>query len=158
MTERLYYTCDETEMRALVVSCQSEADGRYAIELNQTLFHPQGGGQPADRGWIGGIAVEGVVARGDSVLHIVAQPLPHGEVEIRVDEAAGRLHSRLHSAGHLIGGGRAGWLAPGQGAPLARRRADNVHRYRVRHRAGGQCTAGDDRGLAGGKSAAASDF
>ena len=59
MTERLYYTCDETEMRALVVSCQSEADGRYAIELNQTLFHPQGGGQPADRGWIGGIAVEG---------------------------------------------------------------------------------------------------
>ena len=32
MTERLYYTCDETEMRALVVSCQSEADGRYAIE------------------------------------------------------------------------------------------------------------------------------
>lgn len=111
MTERLYYTCDETEMRALVVSCQSEADGRYAIELNQTLFHPQGGGQPADRCWIGGIAVEGVVARGDSVLHIVAQPLPPGEVEIRVDEAARRLHSRLHSAGHLIGlaGERAGW-------------------------------------------------
>ena len=111
MTERLYYTCDETEMRALVVSCQSEADGRYAIELNQTLFHPQGGGQPADRGWIGGIAVEGVVARGDSVMHIVAQPLPPGEVTIRVDDAARRLHSRLHSAGHLIGlaGEGAGW-------------------------------------------------
>ena len=111
MTERLYYTCDETEARAQVVHCLTEADGRYAIELNQTLFHPQGGGQPADRGWIGGIAVEGVVTRGDRVMHIIAQPLPPGEVAIRVDEAAWRLHSRLHSAGHLIGlaGERAGW-------------------------------------------------
>ncbi|VTM72735.1 alanyl-tRNA synthetase [Raoultella planticola] len=63
MTERLYYTSDATEGRARVLSCLAEADGRYAIELDQTLFHPQGGGQPADRGWIDGIAVEGVVAR-----------------------------------------------------------------------------------------------
>lgn len=43
MTERLYYTSDATECPARVVNCLGEADGRYAIELDRTLFHPQGG-------------------------------------------------------------------------------------------------------------------
>lgn len=102
MTERLYYTSDAEECLAQVVNCLSEADGRYAIELDRTLFHPQGGGQPADRGWIAGLAVEGVVSRGDSVAHIVSQPLPAGEVTIRIDPESRRLHARLHSAGHAL--------------------------------------------------------
>jgi Ser-tRNA(Ala) deacylase AlaX len=66
MTERLYYTSEATEGRAKVIRCTEEPDGRYAVELDQTLFHPQGGGQPADRGLIAGIAVEGEPARGAS--------------------------------------------------------------------------------------------
>ncbi|MFH7115838.1 hypothetical protein ACHWGW_18970, partial [Klebsiella pneumoniae] len=54
MTERVYYTSDATDGRAQIIACTAEADGRYAIELDRTLFHPQGGGQPADRGWIAG--------------------------------------------------------------------------------------------------------
>jgi len=38
MTERLYYTSDATEGRTQVIRCTEEPDGRYAIELNQTLF------------------------------------------------------------------------------------------------------------------------
>lgn len=111
MTERLYYTSDAEECLAQVVNCLSEADGRYAIELDRTLFHPQGGGQPADRGWIAGLAVEGVVSRGDSVAHIVSQPLPAGEVTIRIDPESRRLHARLHSAGHALAqaGELSGW-------------------------------------------------
>lgn len=111
MTERLYYISDAAECCARVVNCLNEADGRYAIELDRTLFHPQGGGQPADRGWIADIPVEGVVARGDSIAHIVSRPLPFGDVEIQVDMTARHLHTRLHSAGHLIGqaGERFGW-------------------------------------------------
>ena len=114
MTERLYYTSDATECLARVVNCLSEADGRYAIELDRTLFHPQGGGQPADRGWIADLAVEGVVSRGDSVAHIVSQPLPSGpsgEVTIRIDAESRRLHARLHSAGHVLAqaGELSGW-------------------------------------------------
>ena len=111
MTERLYYTSDATECLARVVNCLSEADGRYAIELDRTLFHPQGGGQPADRGWIADLAVEGVVSRGDSVAHIVSQPLPSGEVTIRIDAESRRLHARLHSAGHVLAqaGEQSGW-------------------------------------------------
>ena len=111
MTERVYYTSDATEGRAQVVGCTVEADGRYAIELDRTLFHPQGGGQPSDGGWIAGQAVMAVAARDDSVLHIVSQPLPLGEVEMRIDAPARQLHARLHSAGHLLGlaGEQFGW-------------------------------------------------
>ena len=84
MTERVYYASDATEGRALIIGCRAEADGRYAIELDRTLFHPQGGGQPSDSGWIDEQVVMTVATRGDSVLHIVEQPLPLGEVKIRM--------------------------------------------------------------------------
>ncbi|QPK01214.1 alanyl-tRNA editing protein [Enterobacter mori] len=111
MTERLYYTSEVTEGRAKVIRCTEEPDGRYAVELDQTLFHPQGGGQPADRGLIAGIAVEGVSLRGEQVIHILARPLMPGEVEMQVDKSARVRHSCWHSAGHLIGcaGEQFGW-------------------------------------------------
>jgi Ser-tRNA(Ala) deacylase AlaX len=110
MTERVYYTSDATDGRAQIIACTAEADGRYAIELDRTLFHPQGGGQPADR-LDCRAGVETVVVRGDSVLHILSQPLPLGEVEMKIDASARQLHARLHSAGHLLGlaGEQLGW-------------------------------------------------
>ncbi len=101
MTERLYYTCDNTEGPANLLSCSAEPDGRYAVALDRTLFHPQGGGQPADAGWIDEIPVETVIARDDDVLHIVATPIEPGVVKLRVDASQRQLHARLHSAGIL---------------------------------------------------------
>jgi len=111
MTERLYYTSDATEGRAQILRCEPDVEGRYAVELDRTLFHPLGGGQPADSGWIAGVAVESVMTRGDHVVHLLSQPLLPGEVSIEVDAAARLLHSRLHSAGHMIGqaGEQLGW-------------------------------------------------
>lgn len=103
MTERLYYASDAIEGAAHVLSCSKEPDGRYAIVLDKTLFHPQGGGQPADRGTINGVAVESVIQRGESVIHIVPEPLATGDATLRVNAEARALHSRWHSAGHLIG-------------------------------------------------------
>ena len=111
MTERLYYTSDALEGTARVLRCTEQADGRYGILLDRTLFHPQGGGQPADKGWINGVAVEGVKQQDEEVIHLLAQPLPLGEVELKIDADTRELHSQLHSAGHLIGyaGEAAGW-------------------------------------------------
>lgn len=103
MTERLYYTSDATQGTARVLSCTEEPDGRYAIALDKTLFHPQGGGQPADAGCIGNINVESVIQRGESVIHILPEPLATGETMLHVDAETRALHSRWHSAGHLIG-------------------------------------------------------
>ncbi|MFJ2976502.1 alanyl-tRNA editing protein [Kluyvera sp. NPDC087067] len=111
MTERLYYTSDDTRGHATITHCTAEPDGRYAITLERTLFHPQGGGQPSDSGTLGGNPVESVMTRGEEVVHIVAQPLPLGETTQCVDAAVRHLHSRLHSAGHMIGqaGETFGW-------------------------------------------------
>lgn len=58
MTERLYYTSDATEGREHILRCEPDAEGRYAVELDRTLFHP------------------------------LSQPLLPGEVSIEVDAAA----------------------------------------------------------------------
>ena len=113
MTEPLYFSSDELTCRATVLSCEALEDGHFAVRLDRTLFHPKGGGQPGDRGSIGGVAVENTVSREGEILHITAQAVPEGETEIRVDAEVRALHSRLHSAGHLIGtiGDLRGWHA-----------------------------------------------
>ena len=57
MTERRYYYSDDVQGRAQVLSCAPAEAGAYAVELDATLFHPQGGGQPSDVGTLGGVAV-----------------------------------------------------------------------------------------------------
>ncbi|MBJ3813494.1 alanyl-tRNA editing protein [Shimwellia pseudoproteus] len=123
MTQRLYYTSDATETTAQLLRCTPTQDGQYAVVLDRTLFHPQGGGQPADWGEIAGIAVTGVSTQGEAVIHQVARPIATGEVTLRIDKARRASCARLHSAGHLIGcaGERYGWLPvkahhwPGEG-------------------------------------------
>jgi len=84
-----------------------------ALRLDQTLFHPRGGGQPADRGVLiltdgSGVAVPVIdVRNGDDggVDHLVASDAPFqlgDRVLMQVDADARRLHARLHSAGHLV--------------------------------------------------------
>ncbi|MBI0675857.1 alanyl-tRNA editing protein [Citrobacter koseri] len=103
MTERLYYSTDDTEGMACVTGCSPQMDGLYAVTLDKTLFHPQGGGQPADKGWIADIPVCGIMLRDNQIIHILPQPVAAGVVQLKVDVQTRLLNSRLHSAGHLIG-------------------------------------------------------
>lgn len=88
----------------------SEENGRSTIVLDQTVFYPQGGGQPYDKGTIEGPAgkflVEEVRFVDGAVKHI--GKFESGilrnddEVQCVVDKTRRELHSRLHSAGHVI--------------------------------------------------------
>ena len=110
MTSRLFYTDDTLTAFVDVLSCTAHDDG-FAVILKATPFHPQGGGQPSDTGWIGASEVLKVFQEQDRIVHIVQQAVPLGTTQARVDEARRELNSRLHSMGHLIGvcGERAGW-------------------------------------------------
>ncbi|OBS09278.1 alanyl-tRNA editing protein [Acidihalobacter prosperus] len=112
MTLRKYFLSDELASHARVLSCSGSDDGNtYRIVMDETLFHPQGGGQPADQGWIGGVRVLHVSQEQGDIVHHAEAPVARGEIDIHVDEALRHLHSRLHSAGHLIGhvGALLGW-------------------------------------------------
>lgn len=146
MTERRYYYSDDVQGQAQVLSCTPAEAGAYAVELDATLFHPQGGGQPSDVGTLGGVAVLRVQQQGDTVLHFTAAPLPLGPVTLQIDEAQRRLHARWHSGGHLIG-----WLGETRGGGRSRRIIGRGGAHHVRARAG---CADDRSGLfAGGAGA-----
>lgn len=102
MTVALFFHTDSLCTDAQVVSCEFCADG-FAVSLNQTLFHPQGGGQLGDTGRIGGSKVTKVVKSGEDIIHYTESAVALGQIDIQVDAERRLLNSRLHSAGHLIG-------------------------------------------------------
>ncbi|AZF10088.1 Metal-dependent hydrolase [Pseudomonas sp. R2-37-08W] len=122
MTQRLFFTHDHLTAELEVLSCTPHAE-QFAVVVQSTIFHPQGGGQPFDTGWLGDSQVLRVMQEAEHVVHYVNQAVEPGPITARVDAQRRALHSRLHSAGHLIGnaGERLGWMPikahhwPGEG-------------------------------------------
>lgn len=102
MTLRLFFHSDDLKANVEVLDCTPQ-ENEFAVVLRATLFHPQGGGQPSDTGWIGESQVSRVVQEPERIIHFVDRPVPLGMTVIRIDEQRRRFNTRMHSAGHLIG-------------------------------------------------------
>lgn len=75
----LYYLDSHmTHFSARVTGCTPK-DRDWEITLDNTAFYPEGGGQPADRGTLGGVSVLDVQERGEEILHLCNGPLTVGE-------------------------------------------------------------------------------
>lgn len=108
MTKLIYME----EMQKLIhearVESVTDEDGKSVIVLDQTIFYPQGGGQPYDQGVIenesGKFIVEEVRYVDGIVKHIgTGHKFQIGEqVKLNVDELRRMLHMRLHSGGHVL--------------------------------------------------------
>ena len=96
---------DTTSFEARVDS----VDGRV-VTLEKTYFYPEGGGQPADRGTLGGVPVEDVRKRDGDTGHVLAEmpPFAVGDtVEGSVDGGFRTYCMRAHTASHVVyGAGR----------------------------------------------------
>jgi alanyl-tRNA synthetase len=102
MTLRLFFHSDDLKANVEVLDCTPQ-EHEFAVVLRATLFHPQGGGQPFDTGWIGESQVLRVIQDLDRIIHFVDRPVKLGMTQIRIDEQRRQFNSRMHSAGHLIG-------------------------------------------------------
>ncbi|MFB6130880.1 MAG: alanyl-tRNA editing protein [Salinigranum sp.] len=84
-------------------------DGRE-VALDRTYFYPEGGGQPADRGTVGGVPVSGVETRDGEVVHTLSEgpSFEAGEaVSAAVDAEFRTYCMRAHTASHVLyGAGR----------------------------------------------------
>jgi Ser-tRNA(Ala) deacylase AlaX len=85
-------------------------DGKTIVYLDQTVFYPQGGGQPYDKGTITSpdatFVVEEVRFAEGKVLHIghfERSTLMQGEdVTCTIESERRQLNTRLHSGGHVV--------------------------------------------------------
>lgn len=122
-TVKLYELDSECyEFDAQVIACEAR-DGSYAIELDQTAFFPEGGGQYADPGTLGGLIVRDVQIENDCILHITDAPLTVGTIvqgSIDAEERFARMQN--HSGEHILCGiAHAKWGAENVGFHLGDR-------------------------------------
>jgi len=109
VTRRLYYedaglTRFSSRLLRLERLEQPGAE-RWAAVLEATAFYPEGGGQPADRGTLGGAPVVDVQDRSGEVLHVLAAPLSAAageEVAGEVDAARRADFRSQHTGQHLL--------------------------------------------------------
>ncbi|MDD3253610.1 MAG: alanine--tRNA ligase-related protein [Lachnospiraceae bacterium] len=106
-TEKLYYQDSHMrEFTAQVLSCEwDEKKNAYGVVLDRTAFFPEGGGQYADSGVLGGIAVEDVKEKDERVLHYLKQPLEAGaQVQGVIDYEERFSKMQQHSGEHIVSG------------------------------------------------------
>ena len=89
---------------AEVLDCQPWKGG-WRVELDQTAFYPEGGGQPGDTGTLNGVAVTDTHERDGAVLHETAEPLAVGAVvEGEIDWDHRFDLTQQHSGEHIVSG------------------------------------------------------
>lgn len=77
-------------------------DRGFWVELEDTIFYPEGGGQPADRGTVAGIPVVDVQKVGGAVRHYLEGEPPGGEVVLELDWQRRYDHMQQHTGQHLL--------------------------------------------------------
>jgi len=106
-TEKLYYDDQQrTQFEAVVLDVFEREDG-YDVVLDQTMFYPEGGGQPADTGTLSTddttVEVEDVQIEDGVILHRTDENPGKGElVNGQVDGSRRRQLMRHHTATHIV--------------------------------------------------------
>jgi alanyl-tRNA synthetase len=89
------------KLEAAVLQAGVEEGRPYAV-LDDTILYPEGGGQPADHGRLGEVAVVDVQNRGGELRHYLAGPVGPGPVVVTLDWARRFDHMQQHTGQHLL--------------------------------------------------------
>lgn len=102
-TKQVYYEDPyKTELQCKVLSVEPKGNLLNVI-LDQTIFYPEGGGQPSDRGSLGEAKVEYVRISDGEIIHQVQGQVKKGSmVEGTIDWGWRYKYMKIHTAGHLL--------------------------------------------------------
>lgn len=84
-----------------VLWCRPHGD-RFLAALEDSPLYPEGGGQPADHGWVGGVPVLDVQTVDDQPVLTLAAAVPQGPARVELDWARRFDHMQQHTGQHLI--------------------------------------------------------
>ena len=106
-TERLYYSyASALPYKTVILEKKPIDDGKVAVFLEKTIFYPEGGGQPGDRGTINGVHLLDVKEKDGEILHLITAPdaekLEPGSAELILDARRRRDLTALHTGQHLL--------------------------------------------------------
>jgi alanyl-tRNA synthetase len=98
--KRLYWTDpdafeSEVEVRT-IAGCK--------VAIHPVIFHPDEGGQPADKGTIGDAMVCNVEMVEDQIVHTLDKPLADGKYTARIDKQHRLYTAAQHTAQHILSG------------------------------------------------------
>lgn len=107
------FDCQAVIQKVSKVAEEENGTGEYEVTLDQTVFYPQGGGQPSDKGEIlsesNGVFSVQKVTKNRETMEIVHrgtfknEPFNSGTmVKCQIDKELRLLHARYHSAGHVL--------------------------------------------------------
>jgi len=104
MQELFYRDPYVRRFQAKVLSCEPVGDA-FDVELDDTAFYPEGGGQPCDLGTLSAVAVTDVKRREGRILHRVGKAFAVGEqVEGEIDWERRLSHMQNHTGEHIVSG------------------------------------------------------
>lgn len=102
MTRKQYLEDSYTkEFEARIIGSEPATDG-WEVLLEETYFYPESGGQPADRGTLGGLPVLDVQLRGDDVVHLLESEPPASPAPAKIDWRRRFDHMQQHTGQHLL--------------------------------------------------------
>ncbi len=105
MTEKLYNQNAYLKNFSARVLSVEETKGGYLVETDATAFFPEGGGQGADRGTLGGFDVLDVQERDGKILHLLSgAPTAFESVRGEVDFALRFERMQCHTGEHIVSG------------------------------------------------------
>lgn len=105
MTEKLFYENSHlAEFDAAVTECRQNGEC-FEVELDRTAFFPEGGGQYADTGTLGGVPVLDVQERGGHILHMTEESFEIGTlVKGKIDWSERFMKMQQHTGEHIVSG------------------------------------------------------
>lgn len=92
----------ELDVEVVATGVEAAPAARPWAGLSDTVLFPEGGGQPADHGWLGEVRVVDVQRHDGEVRHYLEEPVATGPARLRLDWPRRFDHMQQHTAQHLL--------------------------------------------------------